>query len=139
MGPVTTITFDIAKTEWTLPDDKGNITAIDDNPSTFYLLSQKKELIIDLGQEYQLKGFTYLPQQNNPDNAPIMEYTFSISQDGKRWQKVSRGEFSNIVNSPVLQKKEFPVTTGRYIKLKPQKIHKNAGTTGIAEIGVITL
>lgn len=139
MSPVTTVTFDIAKTEWTLPDDKGNITAIDDNPSTFYLLSQKKELIIDLGQEYQLKGFTYLPQQNNPDNAPIMEYTFSISQDGKRWQKVSRGEFSNIVNSPVLQKKEFPVTTGRYIKLKPQKIHKNVGITGIAEIGVITL
>ncbi len=139
-GPVTTIHYDIAKSNWSLPADNGNTAAIDDNPFTVYPLKRGKELIIDLGQEYKLKGFTYLPQQNNPDNAPILEYAFYVSHDGKKWgQPVSTGEFSNIVNSPVLQKKEFPETPGRYVKLKALKLHNNSRTSHIAEIGVITL
>ena len=122
-----------------LSKDADNITAIDDNPNTIYPLKRRQALIIDLGKAYQLKGFTYLPEPNNPNNNPIMEYEFYVSKDGKKWGKpVSQGEFSNIVNSPVLQKKEFPEATGRFIKLEPRKIHNHARTTNIAEIGVIT-
>lgn len=137
-GPVSTATYDIPKTDWSMPEAGGDVTAIDDNPLTFYKLPRNQELLIDLGQAYPLTGFTYLPAQNQPDNAPILEYVFSLSKDGKKWITVSKGEFSNIVNSPVWQKKEFPMETGRYLKLTPQKIHGNATTSGIAEIGVIT-
>lgn len=138
-GPVVTITFDIAKTNWLMPADPENITAIDEDPATSYPLDSRQELVIDLGQEQALKGFTYLPEPGNPANHPIMEYEFFISQDGKNWgSPVSRGEFSNIVNSPIEQKKNFATVNGRYIKLKPLKIDSNARTTHIAEIGVIT-
>lgn len=139
MGPVASTDFDIPKTHWILPEDPENTTAIDDDNTNCYTLKKSKELIIDLGREYELKGFTYLPEQNNPSNAPILEYEFFVGKDGKKWEKaVSQGEFPNIVNSPVLQKKQFENTRGRYIKLKPKKIYNSAPVTGIAEIGVIT-
>ncbi|MDE6450970.1 MAG: alpha-L-fucosidase [Odoribacter sp.] len=134
-GPVTTVRFDVAKTNWTIPGEPDNITAIDDDPETFYTLKGRKELIIDLGKEYGLKGFTYLPEANTP----ILEYEFYVSRDGKKWGKpVSAGEFSNIVNSPVLQKKTFPETTGRFIRLKARKTHGSSGLVRIAEISIVT-
>lgn len=139
ISPTTTVIFDLAKDKWTLVRETANVTAIDDNENTAYKLDAGQELTIDLGEEYTLKGFTYLPEQNNPSNAPIMEYTFYVSRDGKNWnQPVSRGEFSNIVNSPIRQEKHFEPVNGRYIRLKPVKVHDNARETGIAEIGVIT-
>ena len=135
-GPVASITFDIAKTQWTLVGEPEDVTAIDDDETTSYPLNKHKELVIDLGKEYELAGFTYLPQQQAPENAPIMEYAFYVSKDGKQWGKpVSEGEFSNIVNSPVWQQKHFPPIQGRFIKLKPRKVEGKV--TGIAEIGVV--
>lgn len=139
ISPTTTVMLDLAKGKWALAHDAGNFSAIDDDETTVYKLDTQQEFIVDLGEEHTLKGFTYLPEQSNPSNAPILEYAFYVSQDGKKWdQPASRGEFSNIVNSPIRQEKHFEPVDGRYIKLKPVKVQGNARFTNVAEIGVIT-
>lgn len=142
-GPVATMNFDLAKKDWTCVSTPGNTTAIDDNIATSYRLATRRlpaELIIDLNGEYDLNGFTYLPEQNNSENCPVMEYEFYVSKDGKNWgSPVSTGEFSNIVNSPIRQEKHFRTNKGRYIKFKVITVNNRASESGIAEIGVITL
>lgn len=142
-GPVATMNFDLVKKNWTFVSAPDNATAIDDNTATSYRLDTRRlpaELIIDLNGEYDLNGFTYLPEQNNDANCPVMEYEFYVSKDGKNWEApVSRGEFSNIVNSPIRQEKHFPANKGRYVKFKAIKVSNQAPESGIAEIGVITL
>lgn len=60
--------------------------------------------------------------------------------DGKNWGKpVSEGEFANIKNNPVLQKKEFEVVQGRYVKFKAiSPVLKKNGRIGIAKFDIIT-
>lgn len=140
-GPVATAIFDRPKTDWRLVTNRADSTPIDDNAATFYKLDARRlpaELTIDLGRNHSLTGFTYLPAQNNTDHTPITEYQFEVSKDANNWTAVSRGEFSNIVNSPVLQIKDFPATEGRYIRLKALKINGQGTATDIAEIGIRT-
>jgi alpha-L-fucosidase len=62
-----------------------------------------------------------------------------VSKDGKKWgSPVSKGEFSNIKNSPVWQKKDFAKVDGRYVKLRALSPAFENGRIGIAEFGVIT-
>ena len=97
------------------------------------------EIIIDLGEQLNLSGFTYLPDQSRWAGGYIFNYEFYVSSYGKKWGKaVSNGEFSNINNSPVLQQKSFNTKKGRYIKLKAISEANNDKRIGFAEIGIIT-
>ena len=51
---------------------------------------------------------------------------------------VSKGEFSNIKNSPVWQEKNIKVTNGRYLKFKALSSATENGRVGIAEFDIIT-
>ena len=60
-----------------------------------------------------------------------------MSQNGKSWSKVSAGEFSNIVNSPVEQTIRFDEVKAKFIRLKASKTADGNPAT-FAEIGVLT-
>jgi alpha-L-fucosidase len=51
---------------------------------------------------------------------------------------VDKGEFSNIKNNRVWQIKKFPLTTGRYIKLRALRNTDGNNDVGYAEVDVIT-
>ena len=69
----------------------------------------------------------------------IFNYEFFVSKNGKHWGKpVSEGEFSNIKNSPILQKKEFNPTKARFVKLRAISSALERGKVGIAEFGIIS-
>ncbi|MEB2774754.1 alpha-L-fucosidase [Algoriphagus sp. D3-2-R+10] len=126
---------DLSKAKWAGSIDQ-SIKAIDENAGS-YFASEDNNLIVDLGETVSLKGFTYLPMQARYPSGFITNYEFEVSPDGKSWTKVSSGEFSNIVNSPIEQTIRFNEVQAKFIRLKAVKTADDNPAT-IAEIGVIT-
>lgn len=140
-------TFDIAKKEWkVLKTSSSDYTTaeqlIDEDPGSWWSTGSDKEggqeVIIDLGDTFELKGFTYLPMQDRWIKGVITHFEFFVSEDNKRWKKVAGGEFGNIWNNPIEQKIDFELSSARYIKLVASKVHGENAEAAFAEIGVIT-
>ena len=136
--------FDISKKDWTLVgirDEKAG-KIIDGNTTTVWHQRVNKkmpiDLVIDLGKNYNVCGFKYLPDQNRWSSGVITNYEFYVSADNIEWKIVTEGEFSNIKNNPVWQIKNFPQVNARYIKLKAIKNTSNNDVAGYAEVDVIT-
>ncbi len=139
--------LDISKKNWkVLHVTSGKIKSagnlIDENPATIWSTSKQSKLpqdiVIDLGKNYTLKGFTYLPMQERWIKGVVTHFSFYVSTDNKHWKKVSHGEFGNIWNNPIEQKINFNPIRGRYIKFRVNKIHRNEKAAFFAEIGVVT-
>lgn len=136
--------FEVNKKLWSLTTSEGTALseqAIDDNPLTEWRASKKRlsDYKIDLGATLAIKGFTYTPTQSRWISGAITHYSFFGSLDGKSWEKLAEGEFSNIIANAIQQKARFDITVPvRYIKLIPNKIMNGADEALIAEIGVIT-
>jgi len=144
-SPVTSVDFDVPHNKWktlgTAAKQKGAENIIDGNPNSALLITQKLpvDFVVDLGEQLNIKGFTYLPDQRRGEPGIIFNYAFYVSKDGKNWgSPVSKGEFSNIQNSPVLQEKDFKSVRGRYIKLRALSSAEENGRVGVAELDVIT-
>lgn len=131
------VDFDMAKGSWEpISSDSNAVRAIDENPQTFWTTSNN-ELVIDLRKEVVIQGFSYLPMQARYPSGYISEYQFAISTDGKNWKSVSRGEFSNIQNSPILQVIRFDSVTTKFIKLKALKTTDD-NSASFGEVGILT-
>ena len=140
-------TIDIPKKDWkVIRVSSGNLkeadSLIDENPKTFWAtaegVSRPQDLVIDLGETYNLRGFTYLPIQERYPFGILTNYEFSVSTDGRNWKSAAKGEFANIVNSRLKQKVDFLKTSGRYIRLKALKVDGEDMRASFAEIGIIT-
>ena len=135
------------KGEWSLiytdseetTGENGRATnAIDGNPATFWhsewyynTPAQPHEIHIDLGKEYLISNFTYLPRQNSR-NGRIKDYELYISKDKTDWGTVvKKGAFES-GSSP--KKVSIDATSGRYIKFKSLSEQNNNRFTTIAEI-----
>jgi len=140
--------FDICKELWQVisPDPRRDFKGramIDSDERTIWRSDRQgslpQDVVIDLGETLELSGFTYLPTQQRYIDGTISHYQFFVSLDGKHWgDPVSRGEFSNIRNSPILQTKLFEATSARYIKFVAEKEINNQGFVTIAELGIHT-
>jgi len=142
-SPVGSEKFDISKKYWKLEGISDNNAAaiIDGDPASVWHQRDKKlpiDLVIDLGNEYNVSGFKYLPDQNKWSSGIITHYQFYISADNIEWKLVSEGEFSNIKNNPLMQIKTFAPTMARYIKLRALKNTFGDDVAGYAEVDVIT-
>ncbi len=125
---------------------KGNEAkkAFDNKPETHWHTQWGKnsprtphELQIDMGDEIELYGFTYLPRQTGGLNGTIKDYEFFVSNDPKNWGKpVSKGGF-NVKKFPNLQFIDFKPTKGRYIRIIAKKSFQNKPWTSCAELNVI--
>jgi hypothetical protein len=109
--------------EETTGEDGRAVNAIDGNPDTFWHSqwsgggsAAPHEIRIDLGKTESIRGFRYLPRQDDGTNGNIGRYEFHVSSDGINWgSAVASGTFTN--NS---SEKEvlFTATSGRYILLR---------------------
>lgn len=143
---IATQSFDIPKTKWNMVGDWAKLprsgNSIDGDPSTFSFIpgTLPKDIIIDLGETYDINGFTYLPQQGKDISGAIVNFEFFVSSEWKRWGAPTiAGEFSNIRNSPILQRITFEPVKGRYIKLRANSTINNQPRVGIAELDIMTL
>ena len=140
-------TFDISKTNWEVTrassGDQSKVgTIIDEDPATWWGSAENRrmpqEVIIDLGELKKLKGFTYLPIQARYLQGIITEYEIYLSKTGRNWgYPIKKGEFSNILNSPIEQQVLFNAPReAQYIRFRAMKSIDNR--MGIAEFGVLT-
>lgn len=142
---VVEVQFDVVKEKWKVAGDFALISEtehiFDGNENSAWNIDRELplDIVVDLGEMLSLKGFTYLPDQGRWNPGIIFNYEFFVSEDGKNWgDPVSSGEFSNIKNSPILQKKEFEPVAGRYVKLRAISPAEEGGRAGIAEFGILT-
>lgn len=134
---VSRVDFDLAKGNWKpISTDSNAVRAIDENPQTFWA-APKDELVVDLGNEAVIQGFSYLPMQARYPSGYISSYQVEVSMDGKNWKNVSRGEFSNIQNSPIEQIVRFEPISTRFIKLKALKT-TDGNPASFGEVGILT-
>ncbi|PZV80861.1 alpha-L-fucosidase [Algoriphagus aquaeductus] len=131
------VDFDLAKGNWkVISSETLAIRSIDERVNSYWT-SKTNDLIIDLGQEVDLKGFTYLPMQARYPSGYIADFALEVSGDGKNWKRVTQGEFSNIKNSPIEQIIKIDPTKARFVRLKALRtVDGNAATFG--EFGIIT-
>lgn len=141
---MTTRYFDVCAEKFRLlkpqSAESGYLFDDDHNTSWVFKTTVPFELVLDLQQTYNLKGFTYLPDQANGNLGTILHYGFETSMDGKTWKKhLEKAEFQNIANHPIQQEVQIEATQARFIKLVVHDlVAKNHTSIGIAEIGVLT-
>ena len=94
-------------------------------------------LVIDLGEEQTITSFHYLPDQSEYNKGLISNYELAIGTDANAVNTVvSKGEFSNIKNNPMLQSLYFTPVKARYVALKAVKMVNDGEPMGFAEIGI---
>jgi alpha-L-fucosidase len=130
--------LNVTKNWMILNGDTTASAAIDGNPATVYIQQGNlpHELIIDLQKDAQISEFTYTPDKKVGAKGVIFNYRFSVSADGKNWETVSEGEFSNIKNNPIPQTKYFQKKKVRFVKLTALSNTDGTQEAGYAEIEV---
>ena len=95
-------------------------------------------LVIDLGKDVTLKGFTYAPLNEQAKPTMAYRYKLYVSMDGKAWTEVSaNGEFSNIMHNPLPQTVKFAQPQkARFIKLDATTPDAAPAVVELEEVGV---
>jgi endo-alpha-N-acetylgalactosaminidase len=128
--------------EETAGEDAKGANAVDGDPNTFWHTQWQDanppcphEIIIQLEPTTRIKGFTYLPRQDESDHGTIKEYEFYVSADGKDFgQPVKKGSFENTKEKKTAL---FPATAATYIKLVALSEVNGEAWTSAAEIGIV--
>jgi hypothetical protein len=138
------ITLTVVKvdSEETVGEDGKGANAVDGNPNTFWHTQWQDanpecphEIIIKLTPPAMIKGFTYLPRQDDSDHGTIREYEFYVSNDGRDFgQPVQKGSFENSKDKKTVT---FEPRECQFIKLKALSEVNGEAWTSAAEISVI--
>ena len=131
-----------ADSEETVGEDGKAANAVDGDPNTHWHTQWQDpsppcphEIVIELTPAATIKGFTYLPRQDDSENGTIKGYEFYISNDGQDFgQPVAKGEWEN---SKELKNVTFAPKACRFIKLKAVSEVNDGAWTSAAEIGVV--
>jgi alpha-L-fucosidase len=122
--------------------------AFDGDPNTFWHTSWAEgknapghphHLAIDMGVDYVIVGFSYLPRQDlHVPDAMIEDWRFDVSQNGDDWQPAAEGSFGNILNDPTRRIAEFASPKRcRYIRLVSLSGVLGKPYAGAAEINAL--
>lgn len=135
-----TTEYDLAPAQWIVvsPQTESAALAIDATMRPAEI-TNGTPLVIDLGKELALKGFTFTPVNNTSINN-VYTYNLYVSNNGTDWTKVkSNASFNNIKNNPIKQNVLFdkPVNA-KFIKLEPLVTTGSGDNYYVAELGVIT-
>lgn len=125
-----------------LTDVKEQVLAFDGDPNTFWIAGDQKserrnrELVLRFPKAVAFSGFVLMPRQNHRDHeGDIREYSFAISDDGRNWREIKRGEFLSTFDPQTIP---FGKTIeARYIKLVSLSGFGADKTTAIAEFALI--
>jgi hypothetical protein len=118
------------------------VNAIDGNNKTiwqtqWYSASPQPphEIVIALGSNYTVGGFTYLPRQDGSLDGVVAQYSFYVSADGVKWGKpVVSGTFSKNANK---KKVLFAGHAGQFVRFVAKSEVNGKPWTSAAEIRVL--
>jgi hypothetical protein len=128
--------------EETAAEDGKGANAVDGDSSTFWHTqwqdaspNHPHEIILELSAPASIKGFTYLPRQDEQVNGTIKDYEFYLSNDGQDFgQPVKKGTLGEGKEKKTVT---FDAKPARFIKLKALSEINDQAWTSAAEIGVI--
>ena len=143
-GAAGKITLKVVKvdSQETSAENGSGANAVDGDPSTFWHTQYTDatptcphEITIELVPPAAIKGFTYLPRQDDSDHGNIKDYEFYVSADGDDFgQPVSKGTFENNKEKKTVT---FDPKPCHFIKLKALSEVNDSEWTSAAEITVI--
>jgi len=115
--------------------------AIDGNPTTIWHTEWAQQtaplphtLVLDLGGQYQVDGFRYLPRQDGSANGTIASYQFYVSSDGTTWgSAVAAGTLAADTTEKTVR---FTAKPGRYVRLVALSEMNGHPWTSAAELNV---
>jgi fibronectin type 3 domain-containing protein len=115
--------------------------AIDGNAATFWHTEWFQQtaplphtLVLDLGGQYQVDGFRYLPRQDGSSNGTMAGYQFYVSTDGTTWgTAVAAGTLAADTTEKTVR---FTAKTGRYVRLVALSEINGNPWTSAAELNV---
>lgn len=152
-GPICLSNVGLFKAEELIKKEKSEdyeslkFTVVDVSPSDLEYITDKREnttgalgwnqIIIDLGEPKEVSLLSLLPDQSSLKKGFIANYELwgGNSLDGLD-KMITKGEFSNIQNNPVLQTIRFKSVKVRYIKLKATRMVIPDDEIHIAELVV---
>lgn len=128
--------------EETSGEDGKGANAVDGKPETFWHTQWQDaspgcphEIVIALDPSCRIKGFTYLPRQDDSDHGSIKEYEIYVSTDGKDFgQPVATGTWENNKDKKTVT---FDARSCGFIKVKAVSEVNAEAWTSAAEITVI--
>ena len=128
--------------EETGAQDNSGANAVDGNPNTYWHTQWQggnpglpHEIIIELIPPSIIKGFRYLPRQDESDHGTIKDYEFYVSDDGTNFgQPVNKGTFEPGKAEKITT---FAPVKCRFLKLRAISEVTGQPWTSAAEIGVI--
>jgi hypothetical protein len=137
-----TLTVVKADSEETSGQDGKAANAVDGNPNTLWHTQWQDaspalphEIIIKLSEPATIKGFTYLPRQDDSENGTIKDYEFYVSDDGKEFgEPVKKGVFES---GKEMKTVAFEPRKCGYIKLRAMSEINGEAWTSAAEIGIV--
>jgi endo-alpha-N-acetylgalactosaminidase len=138
-----TLKFVKADSEETAGEDGKGANAVDGDPNTFWHTQWQDanppcphEIILELTPPTKIKGFTYLPRQDDSDHGEIKDYEFYTSNDGADFgQPLAKGAFA--AGKELKTVTLIEPQTCRFIKLKALSEINGEAWTSAAEIGVV--
>ena len=89
--------------------------------SLHIFMPSSKQMFIDFDNPQTITSFRYLPPQDTR-NGLVTHYTLYASSDWQNWQKISSGEFSNIVNNPIWQTVKFTPITAKILRFEADRL-----------------
>ena len=95
-----------------------------------------KQMFIDYDNEQTITSFRYLPPQDTR-NGLVTHYTLWASKDWQHWEKISSGEFSNIVNNPIWQTVKFSPIRAKILRFEADRLAEG-DRLGYGDIEVVT-
>ena len=130
--------------EETVGEDGKAINSFDGNSATIWHTEWYRrtaplphEIQVNLGAEYNVAGFRYLPRQDGEVNGRIGQHEFYLSGDGQSWNRVATGFFTNAsAEKEVLLAEAFPA---RYVALRALTEVNGNPWTSMAELTVLQL
>lgn len=150
LGVIAEVRFGISPVGWELRDvsntadtEHGAEKAIDGNAATYWQtagqLKHPHQLTIDLGQEFDVAGITYLPRQDKhlPDGM-VESGQIEVSCNGQTWQQAGTFHFGNLLNDPTTRSYLFKKShLTRYVRFISEAGVKGKPNAGAAEIGIL--
>ena len=151
-GPGEQLVRGLSKSNWKLVSASAEVAkggaarnAIDDDAKTIWHthgpkgeLAPPQNIVIDLGKELELGGFTYLPRSDGSTRGIVDQYEVYVSADGQTWSApAAKGEFGNIKSNPIQQVVPFAQPAkGRFVKFVA--LHSADGNhVSLAEFGLL--
>lgn len=137
--PVPTDSTIVSRRKWKIVSASapGAEAVLDENPRSVWNAAPPAGLVIDLGGEERLAGFTLTPPRHiDPKAAPPARWKVETSRDGTTWSKAEEGEFQNINYARATQRIAFSAPRdARFLRLAFPRPAVAADAIAIAAIG----